>query len=78
MHVIEHVSDVIRAMEEFHRVVAPGRRRIYCDAALYRFQFVLRPHAPLALNSFSFRYFGATMQASATIPRPDFARFPST
>ena len=26
IHVIEHVSDVIRAMEEFHRVVAPGGR----------------------------------------------------
>ena len=26
VHVIEHVSDVIRAMEEFHRVVVPGGR----------------------------------------------------
>ena len=26
IHVIEHVSDVLRAMEEFHRVVRPGGR----------------------------------------------------
>src|SRR5262249_61038611 len=26
VHVIEHVSDVIRTMEEFHRLVRPGRQ----------------------------------------------------
>src|SRR5260370_42710223 len=26
VHVIEHVSDVIRAMEEFHRILRPGGR----------------------------------------------------
>jgi SAM-dependent methyltransferase len=58
IHVIEHVNDVVRTMEEFHRLVkAGGRIRIetphytdfssFCDPTL-------RSH----LNSFSFRYFG--------------------
>jgi hypothetical protein len=58
IHVIEHVSDVIRAMEEFHRlVVANGQIRIetphYTD-----FSSFCDPTHRSHLNSFSFRYFG--------------------
>src|SRR5215471_12700291 len=55
IHVIEHVADVIRTMEEFHRLVRPGGRvRIetphYTDFSSFC--------DPSHLNSFSFRYFG--------------------
>ena len=45
IHVIEHVDDVIRTMEEFHRLVRKGGTVRHRDAALHRFQLVLRPHA---------------------------------
>ena len=48
IHVIEHVSDVIRAMEEFHRVLQPGGRLFHGHPALHRLQLVLRSHASLA------------------------------
>ena len=59
IHVIEHLTDVIRAMEEFHRLVRPeGRVRIetphYTD-----FSSFCDPTHKHHLNSFSFRYFGA-------------------
>jgi SAM-dependent methyltransferase len=58
IHVIEHVSDVIRTMEEFHRLVRPqGRIRLetphYTD-----FSSFCDPTHRSHLNSFSFRYFG--------------------
>jgi SAM-dependent methyltransferase len=58
IHVIEHVADVIRAMEEFHRLVKPhGSIRIetphYTD-----FSSFCDPTHRNHLNSFSFRYFG--------------------
>jgi ubiquinone/menaquinone biosynthesis C-methylase UbiE len=58
IHVIEHVSDVIRSMEEFHRLVrAGGRVRIetphYTD-----FSSFCDPTHRWHLNTFSFRYFG--------------------
>jgi hypothetical protein len=58
IHVIEHVADVIRSMEEFHRLVcAGGRVRIetphYTD-----FSSFCDPTHRWHLNSFSFRYFG--------------------
>jgi len=58
IHVIEHVADVIRAMEEFHRLVKPhGSIRIetphYTD-----FSSFCDPTHRSHLNSFSFRYFG--------------------
>jgi SAM-dependent methyltransferase len=58
IHVIEHVSDVIRAMEEFHRLVRPGGRvRVvtphYSDSSSF-----CDPTHRWHLNSFSFRYFG--------------------
>jgi SAM-dependent methyltransferase len=57
-HVIEHVSDVIRTMEEFHRLLRPaGRVRIvtphYTD-----FSSFCDPTHRWHLNSFSLRYFG--------------------
>jgi SAM-dependent methyltransferase len=58
IHVIEHLSDVIRAMEEFHRLVrAGGTVRIetphYTD-----FSSFCDPTHKSHLTSFSFRYFG--------------------
>src|SRR5580700_11127195 len=58
IHVIEHVADVIRTMEEFHRLVrARGTVRIetphYTD-----FSSFCDPTHRSHLNSFSFRYFG--------------------
>ena len=58
IHVIEHVDDVIRTMEEFHRLVrAGGTVRIetphYTD-----FSSFCDPTHKHHLTSFSFRYFG--------------------
>jgi len=58
IHVIEHVVDVIRTVEEFHRLVrAGGTVRIetphYSD-----FSSFCDPTHRWHLNSFSFRYFG--------------------
>jgi SAM-dependent methyltransferase len=58
IHVIEHVADVIRTMEEFHRLVRPeGTVRIetphYTD-----FSSFCDPTHRSHLNSYSFRYFG--------------------
>jgi SAM-dependent methyltransferase len=58
VHVIEHVADVIRTMEEFHRLVrAHGRIRLetphYTD-----FSSFCDPTHRSHLTSFSFRYFG--------------------
>ena len=58
IHVIEHVSDVIRTMEEFHRLVrAGGTIRIetphYTD-----FSSFCDPTHKHHLTSYSFRYFG--------------------
>jgi len=77
VHVIEHLADVIRAMEEFHRLVRAGAVSSG-HPALHRLQLLLRSHPPLHLNSFSFRYFGSATAGSATIPAPDSGRFPST
>lgn len=58
VHVIEHVSDVIRAMEEFHRLVRPGGV-IYLATPHYTdFSSFCDPTHRWHLNSFSFRYFG--------------------
>ena len=58
IHVIEHVEDVVRTMEEFHRLLrAGGRVRIetphYTDYSSF-----CDPTHRSHLNSFSFRYFG--------------------
>ena len=59
VHVIEHVSDVIRAMEEFHRVVGPGGRVLIVTPHYTDFSSFCDPTHRWHLNSFSFRYFGA-------------------
>ena len=58
IHVIEHLSDVIRSMEEFHRLVRPGGR-IRIETPHYTdFSSFCDPTHRWHLNSFSFRYFG--------------------
>src|SRR5437764_5330029 len=58
IHVIEHVSDVIRSMEEFHRLVRPGGR-IRIETPHYTdFSSFCDPTHRWHLNTFSFRYFG--------------------
>ncbi len=58
IHVIEHVSDVIRAMEEFHRVLRPDGRLILATPHYTDFSSFCDPTHRWHLNSFSFRYFG--------------------
>jgi SAM-dependent methyltransferase len=58
VHVIEHVSDVMRAMEEFHRVVAPSGRVLIVTPHYTDFSSFCDPTHRWHLNSFSLRYFG--------------------
>jgi hypothetical protein len=58
IHVIEHVSDVIRTMEEFHRLVR-DRGRVRIETPHYTdFSSFCDPTHRWHLNTFSFRYFG--------------------
>ncbi|MGA3018371.1 MAG: class I SAM-dependent methyltransferase [Bryobacteraceae bacterium] len=58
IHVIEHVDDVIRTMEEFHRLVRPGGS-VRIETPHYTdFSSFCDPTHKSHLNSFSFRYFG--------------------
>lgn len=58
IHVIEHVSDVVRTMEEFHRLVRPGGR-VRIETPHYTdYSSFCDPTHKHHLNSFSFRYFG--------------------
>ena len=58
VHVIEHLSDVIRTMEEFHRLVKPGGR-IRIETPHYTdYSSFCDPTHKQHLNSFSFRTFG--------------------
>ncbi len=59
VHVIEHVSDVIRAMEEFHRVVRPGGEVLIVTPHYTDFSSFCDPTHRWHLNSYSLRYFGA-------------------
>ncbi len=58
IHVIEHVADVVRAMEEFHRLVRPGGRIHLATPHYTDFSSFCDPTHRWHLNSFSFRYFG--------------------
>jgi SAM-dependent methyltransferase len=58
IHVVEHLSDVVRAVEEFHRLARPGAR-IRIETPHYTdFSSFCDPTHRWHLNSFSFRYFG--------------------
>lgn len=58
VHVIEHLSDVIRTMEEFHRLVRPGGEVYVVTPHYTDFSSFCDPTHRWHLNSFSLRYFG--------------------
>ncbi|MBI4909927.1 MAG: methyltransferase domain-containing protein [Acidobacteria bacterium] len=58
IHVIEHVADVIKTMEEFHRLLKPGGRVILATPHYTDFSSFCDPTHRWHLTSFSFRYFG--------------------
>src|SRR5271169_3782643 len=58
VHVIEHVSDVIRSMEEFHGLVRPGGEVLIVTPHYTDFSSFCDPTHRWHLNSFSLRYFG--------------------
>ena len=58
IHVIEHVADVIRTMEEFHRLVRNGGTVLMETPHYTDFSSFCDPTHRWHLNSFSFRYFG--------------------
>ena len=58
IHVIEHVADVLRTMEEFHRLVRPGGSIVVETPHYTDFSSFCDPTHRWHLNSFSFRYFG--------------------
>lgn len=58
IHVIEHVSDVIRTLEEFHRLVRAGGTVHIVTPHYTDFSSFCDPTHRWHLNSFSLRYFG--------------------
>ena len=58
VHVIEHVADVIRTMEEFHRLLSAGGEVYIATPHYTDFSSFCDPTHRWHLNSFSFRYFG--------------------
>ena len=58
VHVIEHLSDIIRAVEEFHRIVRPGGEVFLVTPHYTDFSSFCDPTHRWHLNSFSLRYFG--------------------
>ena len=58
VHVIEHVSDVIRTMEEFHRLLRTGGEVYIATPHYTDFSSFCDPTHRWHLNSFSLRYFG--------------------
>jgi SAM-dependent methyltransferase len=58
VHVIEHVCDVVRTMEEFHRLVRPGGEVYLATPHYTDFSSFCDPTHKWHLNSFSMRYFG--------------------
>jgi SAM-dependent methyltransferase len=57
-HVIEHVADVVKTMEEFHRLLVPGGRVIITTPHYTDFSSFCDPTHRWHLNSYSLRYFG--------------------
>jgi SAM-dependent methyltransferase len=58
VHVIEHVSDVIKTMEEFHRLLRAGGEALIVTPHYTDFSSFCDPTHRWHLNSFSLRYFG--------------------
>ena len=58
VHVIEHLANVIRALEEFHRIVRPGGEVYIVTPHYTDFSSFCDPTHRWHLNSFSLRYFG--------------------
>lgn len=58
IHVIEHLQDVVRAMEEFHRLGKPGARVLIVTPHYSDFSSFCDPTHRWHLSSYSFRYFG--------------------
>ncbi len=58
VHVIEHVSDVIKTMEEFHRLVRAGGEVFIVTPHYTDFSSFCDPTHKWHLNSYSLRYFG--------------------
>jgi len=58
IHVIEHVSDVIKTMEEFHRLLRPSGEALIVTPHYTDFSSFCDPTHRWHLNSFSLRYFG--------------------
>ena len=58
VHVIEHVSDVMKTMEEFHRLVRAGGEVLIVTPHYTDFSSFCDPTHRWHLNSFSLRYFG--------------------
>lgn len=58
IHVIEHVADVIRTMEEFHRLLEPQGRVFIATPHYTDFSSFCDPTHRWHLNSYSLRYFG--------------------
>lgn len=59
VHVIEHVSDVIASIEEFHRLLRPGGELFIATPHYTDFSSFCDPTHRWHLNSYSLRYFGA-------------------
>lgn len=58
VHVIEHVADVMRTMEEFHRLLRAGGLLYIATPHYTDFSSFCDPTHRWHLNSYSFRYFG--------------------
>jgi len=58
VHFIEHAADVVRTVEEFHRLLKPGGRLLIVTPHYTDFSSFCDPTHRWHLNSFSFRYFG--------------------
>ncbi|MCS7315278.1 MAG: class I SAM-dependent methyltransferase [Bryobacterales bacterium] len=58
VHVLEHVADLIGAMEEFHRLLRPGGRVYIVTPHYSDFSSFCDPTHRRHLTSYSFRYFG--------------------